>query len=210
MTQPIDTERPHEFMQVGEPRNPKLPADYCVLIDGDGYCGQPRAAAVHQVAKCVNHCAHKYGWMVQGELGLPRCKALIGPNFQECNHVCTFAPAEVHQEPESQLTPSEIAKGFAGVRRRASDLAAARKGSTPPDQHVAPPRIFALTPPFQTGGGKRYGNYWTEQTDVNNLTEYLCAAPIQSALENCADCGDFEDAVVIYKSSWDVLVAAIK
>lgn len=56
MTQTNDAERPHEFRPIGEPRNPDLPADYCVfIIAGNGYCGQPRDAPIHQVSEVTQH-----------------------------------------------------------------------------------------------------------------------------------------------------------
>lgn len=54
--------------------------------------------------KCVKHCAHKPGWIVYGV-----CRALIGPDFAECGHVCEFAPpVETTAEATPRLLPDRI------------------------------------------------------------------------------------------------------
>jgi hypothetical protein len=84
MTQPIDTERSHEYVAsiAGDD-------DYNCLYPGCG--GQPRSAAVHQVAKCVNHCSHDTCWMSNGVCRAPR--SCIRTSECYCGHRCDFSPA---------------------------------------------------------------------------------------------------------------------
>jgi hypothetical protein len=76
--------------------------------------------------------------------------------------------------------------------------------TTPPDQHVAPPRIWIEGTPS--------GRWLVWLDGQARGLEYLAAAPIQAALEACEAhlIKDDEGSVMVYIADWDALVASVK
>lgn len=202
----VDTERPHElrpgeiheFYQSYINRGPiSVEGIQVCNREGNGTsCGQPRNAAVHQVAKgpcreCGETVFHN----------LFTCKFVFGRDKSLCRDVPvrdaerTFAPAEVHQTPARTSDEYRKELGLPSL-------------SPPPDQHVAPPRsiwIDAADDPADRCILE------TAMPVESGFTEYRPIAPIQAALETCEREALHPDGRISFRRlDYDALVAAVK
>lgn len=158
---------------------------------------------------CTAHCGHDPRWVVEGV-----CCKLTGPYLDpngECGHRCQTAAA-VHQvAPQVCLQCESNARDneSGGYHKLAEECRAyCRRGHkpAPPDQHVAPPRIWI------DGNDTRDCEFYEQPFEGG--TEYRPIAPIIEALEACKAeamiIGSQELSYRIRAEDWDALVASVK
>lgn len=176
-----------------------------------GECGHICTFAPAEVHRQTIVRGHRTGCFCKGEDRDPRCDPNAAPL------------PEVHQTPEPQKC-SLCGHKIHGKNCDAPVLTIGRHNLTaempcscdavafdpPPDQHVAPSRIWIV--PTEDGFDS---SWYDEKADrgkgyANQPTiEYRPIAPIQAALEKCpvVDKGFF---VAVHKAEWDALIEAVK
>lgn len=216
----VDAKRPHETMPCNCPTDGECANECtaCQYAADNAWDCDHQGAAVHQVAKfapvervCTAHCEHDSSWMRQGECMFSLTEFRDFPSY--CGHRCTFAPAEVHQTPESQ---DDL---FADCRdgNHSECLYQWPDPANPDllitcgcshhlaslDQHVAPPRIWL---------GKDDGAAdWHVAAAMFGEIEYLAAVPVKAALEACEREALHPDGRISFRrSDYDALVKAVK
>lgn len=157
--------------------------------------------SVHQTEPRVcAECHHPSSWLENGV-----CHAPMPVHWGRklCGHRC-----QLSSEPLE-----ELAKGFAGVRRRASDFAAARKDSAAADQYVAPPRIWLQSRECNNASDYCSDALVFSEEPRGTSDEYLVADPIRKAIEVIEvynDALEGEKIMLVSVSDWEALVALIK
>lgn len=218
MTQPnLDAERPRETVPCGCPADGECANECtaCQYAADNAWDCDHQGAAVHQVAKgpLTNWCKYDDHGRCQRSIELAESR---GDTLNDCACPChAFAPAEVHQtlEPQGEhLYPHQKCGGCGEMFETTNQRLLHHckpVDSPPPDQHVAPPKLW-MSADLITNS--KFAESFDVPPEMRSLcVEYLAATPIRAALEACEREALHPDGRISFRRpDYEALVVAIK